>query len=332
MKSKFVFWSGSVLLVLGSMATYFLVGGLKVVPNQEQELQTSESIGVLSSDRQIGLSVQEQDSIDVYNQLMVSLPEYLNGTNLRGSFPIDENQELILHRKIKARFDYFFLMSSDLAHEEILAIIRGNIYSELSGKAQTQALEILSKYSDYLIRYNQLLTAYGRYSVDAMPKEDLQILLLDIQKLRNAVLGEELAHAFFQKEAWLQNRTINGVNTSEVPAPQYQTLQSHQTATLSFESTKSEQHKQLGPNPTKAQLSEYRVETYGVEAAQRLEQLDNKRADFKGHLARIETIRRSQQGNGLSDADNHAQLVSALKGAGLSSLEVKRLLVVSSMK
>lgn len=89
MKSKFVFWFGSVFLVLGSMATYFLVGGIKVVPNQEQNLQPSESIGVLSSDRLEGLRVQEQDSIDAYNQLMVSLPEYLNGTNLRGNFPVD---------------------------------------------------------------------------------------------------------------------------------------------------------------------------------------------------------------------------------------------------
>lgn len=281
---------------------------------------------------QIMTQWSENDSKIAYEKLVQSPPEYLNGTDLRGAFPVDENNQLIIHRKIKQRFDYFFLMSSDLSHDEIVAIIRGNIYSELKGEAQQQALSLLENYSLYLIQYNHLISRNGASHVSGLSQNDLQHLLNDIQSLRISVLGEQVANVFFAQESWLQTQSIGLVRgESDSASPYEQSIMENQAKTLIYESKKEKLKNLLGNEPSPEELRALRVQEYGEAATVRLEALDASRKAFKDNLREVKSIHEQQQNNGLSDQENRAALIEHMGQKGLSVSEVNRLLVVANI-
>lgn len=286
-----------------------------------------------SNGEQIPIEWSAHDSKVAYEKLVESPPEYLKGTDLRGAFPVDGHNQLILHRKIKQRFDYFFLMSSDLSHQEIMAIIRGNIYSELNGDAQQQALSLLANYSLYLIKYNELINGDGASHVSGLSQNDLQHLLNDIQGLRISVLGEQVANAFFAQESWLQARSIGLEKPNDASASSYElSIIENQANTLIYENKKEKLKNLLGNEPSPEELRAFRVQEYGEAAATRLEALDASRKAFQGNLKELKSIHQHQQGNGLSAHENRAALIEHMRQKGLSDSEVNRLLVVANIK
>lgn len=285
-----------------------------------------------TNSEQITTKWSKSDSKIAYEKLVQSPPEYLKGTDLRGAFPVDENNQLILHRKIKQRFDYFFLMSSDLSHEEIVAVIRGNIYLELNGDAQQQALSLLENYNQYLIQYNNLISRNGASHVSGLSQNDLQNLLDDIQSLRISLLGEQVAEVFFAQEAWLQSQSIGLIQDKGESASLYeQSIMENQAKTLIYESKKEKLKNLLGNEPSPEELKAFRVQEYGDAATARLEALDVSRKAFKDNLREVKRIHEQQKNNGLSGQENKAALIEHMSQKGLSASEVNRLLTVANL-
>ena len=283
-------------------------------------------------------AIQVQGFVTAYEQFKASPPAYLNGTQLRGGFPLDQAGNLIPHAMIKARFDYFFLMVNDLSQSEILAIIRGNIYQELNAPAREQALELVNQYADYLVAYNQLIADQSSATHHEHVPSGLQTLLIDIQALRVDVLGATYAEAFFAKEAWLQRQALQPQalqhEHSEQPADE-DALQwrAAQQQTARFIYAQQKQVQTLGEHPSSAQLQTFRVNEYGHDAANRLAQLDQQRAHFQQQVDWVIQQRQQQSKTGLSVADSETQLRVALaEQFGLSSLEIRRVLAVASFR
>ena len=257
-------------------------------------------------------------------------PEYLKGTDFRGALPIDGNNELILHRKIKQRFDYFFLMSGELSHDEIVSIIEGHLHSELEGAALIKAVELLHAYSQYLIEYERLTTDVRGDSVPDRSRESLQTLMADIHQLRINTLGEQVVDAFFAQEAWLQQQSLGQDNGADATRTEYQKdISERQAKTLAYENKKAFIEARVAEDSTSEALRTARLEAYGEQATKRLEALDASRTLFQNQLNQIKAIQSEQKDNGLSSDENERMLVQTLMEAGVSERRIERLLAVA---
>lgn len=261
------------------------------------------------------------------------IPEYLRGTKLRGGYPVDADNQLIPHLMIKQRFDYFFLMVGDRPFDEIVTTIQGDIYSQLIGDAQTQALALLEQYCSFLVERNELVTGRGANYMNVVAKGDLLPLLHDIEQLQIRTFGELLARRWFEEEVWLQRQSMRqSEERTDNENGVAQTITTSQQQTLAFEINKDKQRRLLGEEPEEQALTRFRIEEYGREAASRLRALDLKRAKFRESLQWVKSFRQTQRNNGLSKSAQRTALIEALKDQGESAIDIKRLLTLSELR
>ncbi|VUD59230.1 Lipase chaperone [Thalassocella blandensis] len=93
---------------------------------------------------------QQTLSSDTVSAAPASLPA-LEGTQVPGSFSIDNQGNLILTHDTKAIFDYFLLLqgTEQYSREQVLAVIEQYLTQHLPNTALDQALQLLDRYMSY---------------------------------------------------------------------------------------------------------------------------------------------------------------------------------------
>lgn len=222
-----------------------------------------------------------------------ALPEKarsLRGTDIDGALRVDPDGKLVLGPDVVRFFEYFLSATGEESDEVIQARIEAAIRERLDGPAEAEALALLNKYMAY--------REAGR-SI-AVPSDDDPLARLDaIKKLRRDHFGDEAASLMFGEEelegevAAERSRIMKDPELSpeerdaklaELEAKLPESAQRANEAATRALRLREDEAALRAKGASEEEIRRHRVEAVGEEAADRLQALDQKRAEWKGRI------------------------------------------------
>lgn len=249
-------------------------------------------------------------------------PSYLKNTEIRGQLAIMEDGSLLITDDIRKRFDYFYMMIGDRSLAEINAIIVDHLRLELSEPAQSQALQLLQQYINYLNEYD---TFSQGLDILAM-QDDPQWAANEINNMRTFHLGEETSHIFFGQQEMLKNSHLQPANHSLSAH-----LLANQEKTLQLTTLQKRTSTLKANNADNQSIQRMRIELVGEEAANRLALLDISRQKWQKKQQDFQVLK-VQWGNATGLDENDKRLAfekQAMQDLSLTPNELKRLKAIS---
>jgi lipase chaperone LimK len=248
-----------------------------------------------------------------------ALPERarsLRGTDIDGALRVGPDGELVLGPDVVAFFEYFLAATGEESDAVIRARIEAAIRERLDGPAEAEALALLDKY----LKYREA----GR-NMAAPPGSDPLARIEAVKKLRREHFGEEAASQLFGEEelegevAAERSRVMKDPSLSpeerdaklaelEAKLPEAARV-AREEARRPLQLRQDEEALRAN-GATEEEIHRHRVEAVGEEAADRLRELDRKRAEWKG---RIEAFRAERDQIAKHYADDAAREAAVAK-------------------
>mgnify|MGYP000411232072 CR=1 FL=1 len=313
--NKILIATGFISLFL--LATYFSADNtdsIVLIQQNEKNNEPTKTITTHAISPEINTRYKYQDFQD-------NRPSYLKDTDLRGQFTILNNGSLLINLEIKKRFDYFYIMTGDLAQNNINIMIAEHIRQELTGPAQAKALELLDQYSNYLNEYDLFIQSLE----GQLAQNDPVWVAEEIKALRAFYLGEEVSRQFFQQEEILRDHRLQDPEHSHNTLPQE--LLASQAKTLRLTNLQQQSAELIADGANTQKIQQMRVEQVGQAAADRLSQLDINRQLWNIKKQQYLSLKNQWDNvSGLSIKDkNIAFETQAMEDIGLTNSELKRL-------
>lgn len=220
----------------------------------------------------------------------------LRGTEIDGALRVGPDGKLILGPEVIALFDYFLAATGEESESAIRARIEAAIRERLTGPAADEALTLLDKYLAYR-------RASKRMRMPAGAESDPAARLEAIRDLRRTHFGEGAASLLFGNEereglvAVEQSRILKDSSLSpeerearlaELEAKLPEPAQRARAEAVRPLLEQREEEAMRAAGATEAEIHEHRVKTLGKEGAERLADLDRRRAEWK---RRVEAFR-----------------------------------------
>lgn len=270
------------------------------------------------------------------------LPKSLQDIEVDGRLEVDANGNLKITEDVRHVFDFFFAATGEESNQTIMARIRAYLHHQLPEKAATQAEALLNAYVAYRDDIEALPKVANPMQNIAAVKTQKQA----IQSIRSKYFDRVTSEAFFGAEDTYDNYTMarleimqNKTLTPEQKAQQQamlieslpndlqddiKTLNVYQNLT---DLTKEWQKNQGSPQ----QLRTIREQTVGVEAANRLEKLDQETTTWNRRINSYLTQRDTVLSNSALAEPDQQQMVNQLKQQQFNPQERVRVEAFESM-
>ncbi len=252
----------------------------------------------------------------------------LRGTDVDGGIALDANGQVVLDLGMRRLFDYYL----SLMGEQDIVQIRSLLKDYLLGKYSPANTDSVLKYFD---RYSDYLSALTDLNIGGLSKPEDR--LVKVNALRKEMLGEEMAFAFFAEEEMLAALTLKRMAiandkslSSEEKARRLIALDAaaHYSARTEADTAAlvSEQTDQLETlKLTDAQRAAEREALWGKEAASRLAELDQQRAQWDTRVNQYLLERsRIDANRGLSPLARD-RAITALRNQHFNAAEQRRI-------
>lgn len=228
-----------------------------------------------------------------------AIQDSLSGTDVAGALLVDADGNFYPSTDAIELFDYFLSTTGERPMEEIVERIRAEIRRRLSPPADAQALAFLERYLHYRERGIALA------ATDAS-EEDLRARFERLRSLRRDVFGEELASRLFAEDEAVADVAIRQREVAEDPALDDETkaarieelydqlpppLREARRQALAATRLRSDEARLRAEGASDADIRALRVERFGEEAADRLDDLDRRRGEWS---ARVEDFRQER--------------------------------------
>jgi len=292
---------------LRNLLLVVLVGGLLFLlwPRQLQEVQLPATANVATPAAQPVPETMDGDSRRdsgpkrAAGQGEAGRDDSLRGTDVAGGLLVDGDGNFVPGPETVAMFEYFLSTTGEKSADAILADIRAEITRRLDPPAEAQALAFLERY----MLYRERGVALGLTDV---ADEDLRARFERLKSLRREIFGEELASRLFgdeeaQAEVAIRQREVaaDPELTEEQKAAQIEKLydqlpsgarEARDQAMAAIRLREDEERIRAGGGGEDA-IRDLRVERFGEEAANRLEDLDRERAQWDSRFRDYRTER-----------------------------------------
>ncbi len=347
--SSKTFLISGVVLALGSLAvvSHFLQDTNYVNFGQSETETKPEIIRLSESDlRRDDVTVFFEEQSDTENLQSSAwsqqLPDMFRGTDVVGSLSTDEHGDLIVDADVRQLFDYFLTAQDDASIEQIRQWIGQYIGQHLKAPADQQAYQLLEGYIEYKTQLNALEFDQDIWArlydpaqlVSQSDLKNLRRVFQEREQLQQSLFDQHSTESMFGKDnqydRYMLERMV--IATGDLPAAEKQRQLSDLNALLPQESLEARQssqmalhHKTLSSDVV--EMSDHEkyqvyVENYGEAAAERLVELDQKRAVFKVKRAQYLAYKQSLDMESGGDALLNIYMVEQLS---LSAGEMKRM-------
>lgn len=222
----------------------------------------------------------------------------LRGTEVDGALSVAGDGHLVRTPDVLRFFDYFFSTTGEVADAEIRRRIEAEIAARLEEPARSEALSLLVKYVAYRDAAAQM---YERTGADGSVAERIEA----IASLRRdtfgddaeALFGEDLRHAAVAARMQAvaadpsldEDERVRRLDELETELPaELREARAAALAPLDLSRDEAALHA-AGGSPE--EIRALREERFGVEAADRLDELDRRRSEWR---ARVDDFRRER--------------------------------------
>jgi len=347
-----------VLAALGGLSLWFTQSTPELMvslssSNSSSDSSTFNTDDSLSNDREKVITYQEnQDestpALRHEQEILMSLPRSLRGTDVNGGFEVDSNGHLILSKSNKDFFEYFLSTLGEENLEQVMDRMISLIELKLPSPAKEETIQLLHNYVDLkraLVNLEQEvgegLAQYGDSPL-AQHKARLEML----SGLRNQYLGNEAATAFFgesedfdrymlDKMAVTSNATLSDQersqalvslmeNAPESIKPRLEDEYKMQKLNLDVENLRAS-------GADSEAIYQARSQVLGEDAAQRLAQVDQAQAEWTNKYQDYQTQKAQIDSEGLSEEAYQTQ-VEALQTRLFEENEIRRVQALDRIK
>ena len=265
------------------------------------------------------------------------LPRSLAGTDVDDALRVDDQGRLVLGPEVIRFFNYFFSATGEETDEAIRARVLAAIRERLDEPAAGQAVALLDKYMS--------LRQAARDQKDGLGSEAEPSARLEaIRRLRREHFTEDEASALFGAEE--QEDAVAAAKSEIARDPKLSPEERAEKiaaldAELPEEARKAREESRQPLNQqaeeaslraagaTDEEIRQHRVATVGVEAADRLQDLDQQRADFQ---QRVDAFRQERARLVASDPDARRVAELALLEKSFSPPEQLRVRALLKIK
>lgn len=292
-------------------------------PINQKEIASSQTI------------IQDTPSeIDNFNILELNTFRF---SSVDGAIKVDENNHLIINEDLRHWFDFYLSAIGEIDIHKITLLMEKEI-NALPSPGKEQAHNIMNQY----LAYKRELAEYENQELRSMDgNHDIEQLSnrLDWQmRLRRRHLDDNVVESFWKKDEVIDNYAleklkIRNLNISEADKEvQLEALENSLPEELyAFKqelyiaSNLLEKEKALPASSNPTELRNLRIEEVGVEAADRLAEIDKTQQDWQLKvLAYRKEVQKLSESEGVSNTDKEA-LISQYREDNFSSNEILRL-------
>lgn len=274
-----------------------------------------------------------------------NLPRSLKGTTVDGDIIIDENNKLVPTRGLRRLYDYFLSALGEETSDTIDARVEAYITSRTPEPAASTAVTLYYTYKNYLTRLSTMQDNYGNLQLQKTKDGEIDLNLIkqrhqDIIKIRNELFEPETAEAFFGSDDELEAHNIAVMEISQNPdltdeqrknaIQDYQsrlpdsTIKQRIMQKQNFQNLMERTEQLKAQGATKAELFAMRSEMVGVEAAQRLSNVDDVNQAFDDRFNEYTKLKQQIEASDSSEASQQAQ-IQAVEQRLFNETERKRL-------
>lgn len=231
-----------------------------------------------------------------YPDSALERPNSIADISVPYQFDIDENGNLRLTEDIRLIFDFFLASVDEEPLDTSINRLRWYLDDQLKGYPRQQADDILEKYLSAKLALHEFLghTEYSSKSI-----EDMAALLEEQDDLLKGHLGLELYEVFYEEEISYDRQTLERYqirksvalssphNSGELKSANHRTYsaeQHHFTVDAKHIVLKQHTDSMLNEGASAEDIYEYRAQSLGSAAADRLAELDRRRAQWQNRL------------------------------------------------
>lgn len=277
----------------------------------------------IPSAQEVAAAIEKSKTDTRFKTGRENMPKSLSDTEVDGALEVDKNGNLIISQSIRQTFDYFLSAIGEEDLTTIIARIRAYIRHKLADHPQAakQAEQILDSYLAYRDALGRIAQIQGdpAQNMAAIRQQKEQIAAL-----RTQYMSREVIDAFFgDEDAYdrytmarievMQDKSLSATEKAKRTAELLNTLPPHlkesvQTLNKYQElTTLTDDWKARGGKPE--ELRAIREQIVGAEATERLEALDQERAEWDKRInAYLQTRDTILKNPALSDAERQRQL------------------------
>lgn len=297
-KRRALQWGGSAALVVGALllARPWLSGNL--APATVPPVDVTENAMRLQQPH-TGVAAP----LPSYVTGLENLPASLRDIEPDGQLRVDDNGQLVLDGDVRRLFDFFLNAVGEESIEQIVARMRAYIRTQLPADAAEQALQILDEYLALRQAFTEAeqdaaLQAHWRNDSD-LSASTLRQRKDAIRELRSRYLSPATDQAFYTAEDQFDGFTLAKLelldDTTLTPAQRAEhialleaqlpaELQQQIAAVSRLQTLQRLQNDWEQQRGDGAELRLIRESIVGADAADRLEQLAQQRADWRGRM------------------------------------------------
>lgn len=273
------------------------------------------------------------------------LPASLDGTEVPDGLRVDAQGNLIVTAELRDIFDYFLSSLGEEDLDTLIARVRAYLADNLSRQAAQQANRILEGYLAWRDNLATIVQA-GGMSADQIDLNAVRTQQTQVQASCLRFLDAEVCDTFFTAQNLRDNYAIDRLAvlqddslTAEQKGDHLAALSASLPAPMQqqFDAASRQQELQRLTQALKqeggddAALRTLREQVVGVEAANRLQQLDAQRAQFTKRMDQWLAERgQLMQNSGLSEVDRALQ-IQRLRNQRFSSDELQRVLTLEHL-
>lgn len=261
----------------------------------------------------------------------------LAGTTVPADLVMDGDGQLIVNSGTRAILEYFLSLSGELHDEQIRQLIRQWAEDNAGPRAASDLLALLDRYNAYRQRF-----ASGDYA--ASTEADIANKLRQRQQLREGIFGTDATALFADEDRYdqfsLQRREILASDMSEAEKEQaMQTL--HASLPEQLATQYRQQHALRHLQQTEQAIEEtggnsadrfaYHQQTFGDEAALRLQSLAQQRQQWQQRYQDYAAQRDHILASGLAAKDQQQQL-GQLRTALFEETEQRRVAALDRLE
>jgi lipase chaperone LimK len=196
------------------------------------------------------------------------------GTQPDGAIHLDANGYIIIDKDLKRLFDYFLAAIGELPLDQMRKYLQQFASEKLNPDQLKQLLVYFDKYHNYLSKSDLFAERVGD---DLSLQEKMKLL----SEFRADSLGIDMAEAFFGGEQDYIEFVMTDKNSEEWTVQEQQWLEAENLATEFQDVVLENREFTSSENLNSAEIHQYRIQKYGQEAADRLSQLDQQRAQWQ---------------------------------------------------
>jgi len=314
------------VIALLSVVTVSVIVGLGFLQNSNvseltkstQQVVESEAIDTTDNNHQLPIS-NTLPSIDVlgYKSNLGPLPGSLEGTIMENALVVDEGGNLRVSSDIRRVFDYFLSTVNEEPLDTVLARINEYLEYHLENPALNQAKGILAGYIDlkkalydFEIERSEIMKLYLEEEQPTQSGGSKLLLLEEQLQARNELRAQHLSleayEAFYEDEQIFDQYTLDrmkvmadtslSINEQQAEldqidsvAPEHLVLARQETQITDTLKKRTALLQEQGADDS--DIRALRSEMFGEEAADRFDELDKKRAEWKKRLEQYLTER-----------------------------------------